>query len=414
MNKILVVNQSNQLVTAQYSMSLLCKKVFAMAIAKLNPRGTVLTSSFNAKDLSSLLDSNDPNLPARILGAANDIMHIALTLQQDNKETVTRAFSQVTFDHSTKDIKVEFPSILREHLLDLQSQYSNYLLQNIVDLTNATHIRLFEILKSKAALKTWTFEIDELFYMMQLPASYRNYALLEQKFLLVAQKELNEHTGLSFTFERIKSGKKVVKLKFNIKYSEDKILDSNSLENCNSNQITIAPVAPKPIQEPKALEPQIQEIYQHYLSTFKLSESSYRLTPKRKDKIKLRLKDYDVASIKRAISNISKDPWEDRFKYRDIADHICHTVETVEKWLNFKAASEQSYSPGGRSIVMNTKGINPAPDIKANDNFMSFEEFWHKLPDVAKDGDKPDVNSHAYVLYTHAKRDPTKLKQFLG
>ncbi len=255
MNKTLVVNQSNELITAQYRMPLLSKKVFAMAIARLNPKGTILTSCFNAKDLSSLIDSNDPNLPARILGAANDIMHIALTLKQGDKETITRAFSQVTFDYSTKDIKVEFPSVLKEHLLDLQSQYSNYLLQNIIDLTNSTHIRLFEILRSKANLRTWIFNIEDLFYTLQLPESYKNFALLEQKFLIPAQKELDENTGLKFTYEKITKGKKVTKLKFNITYLELTESKSDQTES-KSDLVNHVPEVRKTIK--KAFEAEVK------------------------------------------------------------------------------------------------------------------------------------------------------------
>lgn len=336
MNKTLVVNQSNELITAQYRMPLLSKKVFAMAIARLNPKGTILTSNFNAKDLSSLIDSKDPHLPARILGAANDIMHIALTLKQGDKETITRAFSQVTFDYSTKDIKVEFPSVLKEHLLDLQSQYSNYLLQNIIDLTNSTHIRLFEILRSKANLRTWIFNIEDLFYTLQLPESYKNFALLEQKFLIPAQKELDENTGLKFTYEKITKGKKVTKLKFNITYLE--------LTESKSDLVDHIPETRKTLKKP--FEAEIKEVYDHYMTVFN-RDNRYTLTPDRQAVIRARLEEkYTVEELKKHIDLHKKSDFhngvnENKKLYIDLKEHIFNKTKFDKRLPNLEAEEQK-------------------------------------------------------------------------
>lgn len=339
MNKTLVVNQSNELITAQYRMPLLSKKVFAMAIARLNPKGAILTSNFNAKDLSSLIDSKDPHLPARILGAANDIMHIALTLKQGDKETITRAFSQVTFDYSTKDIKVEFPSVLKEHLLDLQSQYSNYLLQNIIDLTNSTHIRLFEILRSKANLRTWIFNIEDLFYTLQLPESYKNFALLEQKFLIPAQKELDENTGLKFTYEKITKGKKVTKLKFNITYLELTESKSDQIES-KSDLVDHIPEVRKTLKKP--FEAEIKEVYDHYMTVFN-RDNRYTLTPDRQAVIRARLEEkYTVEELKKHIDLHKKSDFHngvnDQKKfYIDLKEHIFNKTKFDTRQQNIEA-----------------------------------------------------------------------------
>ncbi|BDR68557.1 hypothetical protein K144316041_p10600 (plasmid) [Clostridium tetani] len=46
--------------------------------------------------------------------------------------------------------------------------------------------------------------------------SYNVYANLKNKVILQAQKELNEKTDIKFTFEEIKTGRKVTSIKFYI------------------------------------------------------------------------------------------------------------------------------------------------------------------------------------------------------
>lgn len=388
MNKTLIVNQSNELITAQYRMPLLSKKVFAMAIARLNPKGTILTSCFNAKDLSSLIDSNDPNLPARILGAANDIMHIALTLKQGDKETITRAFSQVTFDYSTKDIKVEFPTVLKEHLLDLQSQYSNYLLQNIIDLTNSAHIRLFEILRSKANLRSWVFNIEDLFYTLQLPESYRNFALLEQKFLLPAQKELDENTSLKFTYEKITRGKKVIKLKFNITYSE---LTEPELEPEPINQV---PEVKKTIKKP--FEAEIKEVYDHYMTVFN-RDNRYTLTPDRQAVIRARLEEkFTVEELKKHIDLHKKSDFHngvnDQKKfYIDLKEHIFNKTKFDIRQQNIEVVKPKStYQKPGFSDSQ----VNNDEQVVDSIDFIFFVEKYY-------------INNHNYAYKSHRKTAET-------
>jgi plasmid replication initiation protein len=221
MKKSLVVTQSNDLIMAQYSMGLLAKKMFAMSVAKLNPQGGFLKSKFNLKEFRDLLDTDDPNIYSKIHNAAVEVTNIPIKFTDNKgKKVLCWAFSQVTIDPKSRDVEILFPPALKDHLLDLQEKYTSYLLQNVVNLSNPLHIRLFEILKSKSIIKTWTFDLADLFTTLELPKSYSNYANLEKYFLKPAQEALSKLANLGFDYEPIKVGKKVVKIKFyNIKYS---------------------------------------------------------------------------------------------------------------------------------------------------------------------------------------------------
>lgn len=213
-----LVCQSNDLIKAQYKLPLMAKKVFAKAVARLNPKGLGLVASFNASEFAEDFEIEDPNLPQKIIIAANECMHMALTIERPGKTIICRVFHYVEIDNKTKDIVIYFADPLKEELLDLKKNYTRYLVENIIDLSNVSHIRLFEALKSKQNLKNsiWVVDFHDFMIDLDLPKSYYNFDNLKKKLLEPAQRELKEHTELTFTFEPVKSGRRIVKIKFQI------------------------------------------------------------------------------------------------------------------------------------------------------------------------------------------------------
>lgn len=80
---------------------------------------------------------------------------------------------------------------------------------------------------------------------------------------------------------------------------------------------------------------EMQSIYDHYIKTFNKNPNSYKLTDKRKLKIKLRLKDAGKDMLIRAINNVANSPFHmgdnDRGWTADL-DYIIRSYEQVEKF----------------------------------------------------------------------------------
>ena len=72
---------------------------------------------------------------------------------------------------------------------------------------------------------------------------------------------------------------------------------------------------------------------------------SYRLTPKRKEKIGARIKDAGYEMLVRAIKNITDSPWHmgdnDREWKADLAEFLCRSYEKVEEWANKQQPKEE-------------------------------------------------------------------------
>lgn len=115
-------------------------------------------------------------------------------------------------------IRLCFDPKLKRFLLQLKSHFTNYRLENVVQLKSQYSIRIYELLKQYEKIGQRVFLLEELREILGIEeGEYVLYGNFKQKVLLVAQKELKGKTDLSFELEEIKVGHGVGKLRFYIK-----------------------------------------------------------------------------------------------------------------------------------------------------------------------------------------------------
>lgn len=83
---------------------------------------------------------------------------------------------------------------------------------------------------------------------------------------------------------------------------------------------------------------EVLAVYRHYLQARGMTEAQYALTPKRREKIKARLKEYEPDALCGAIDACMKSKWHqgdnpEHRVYLDLADHILRNTEKVERWI---------------------------------------------------------------------------------
>ena len=124
---------------------------------------------------------------------------------------------------------------MEEYLLELKDRFTIYDINNIRRLKSNYSLRIYEILKSYEWVNEYVFNIEEFKQIIGVSTIkdgkiendlYSRYYDFRKYVLLVAQKELVDNTDISFTFEEIRKGRKVDKIKFyitaNKKESENK------------------------------------------------------------------------------------------------------------------------------------------------------------------------------------------------
>ncbi len=120
-----------------------------------------------------------------------------------------------------KDLLVlRFHDELQPYLLNLKERFTSLKLSEVVNLKSVYSIRIYQLLKDFHGRRQMSFVYDvDDFKAIILGDGSKKYPLFKyfrSRTLNVAQAELNEKATLSFTFETIRTGRKIGRLKFTI------------------------------------------------------------------------------------------------------------------------------------------------------------------------------------------------------
>lgn len=137
----------------------------------------------------------------------------------DGSETTVNWVNKVWTNKRSGKARIRIDEDMAPYLFDLQEKFVAYGLQNILAMKSQYSIRLFELFKSYAFQKSKTFDIDELrkLLMVQNIKSYTNFKDFRKYVLEIAINEINALTDIKVSYETLRYGRKVVKLKFKIK-----------------------------------------------------------------------------------------------------------------------------------------------------------------------------------------------------
>jgi uncharacterized protein YfbU (UPF0304 family) len=201
------------------------------------------TYKISALDFKSLIDGKNANPNKQISDITQKIMERVLHIPLDHGGWYkTHFISSAEYEPMNGCLKLKFDPDLKPYLLDIKSRFTHFDIRYAVRFRSIYSIRLYEMLKqfydSNSQSGHKIIDIDELKYLFQVDGSYTKYKDFKKRVILQAEKELREKADIYFTFDEIKEGRKVVRLKFNI-FRNDKVLDSGQLELFATDELQV-------------------------------------------------------------------------------------------------------------------------------------------------------------------------------
>lgn len=119
--------------------------------------------------------------------------------------------------------------------------YLPYMLKNVIELTSRYSYILFLHLEKNRFRKSWVEPLDELKALLRCTGeSYNQFKVFNDRILKLCHKELNEKTDTKYSYEPVKSGRKVTAIRFTLKTQADEDL----------HQLTLADLAAANGEEP--------------------------------------------------------------------------------------------------------------------------------------------------------------------
>ena len=122
-------------------------------------------------------------------------------------------------------IGISFHPRMKPYLLQLKNKFTMYDVRNILKLPSVYSIRIYELLKQYESIGKRKLKIDELKDILGVENEYPKYANFKQRVIGKAQKDMEEHTDIMFTFEEIKVSRAVTDIIFYIKENPNFVID---------------------------------------------------------------------------------------------------------------------------------------------------------------------------------------------
>ncbi len=224
--KSLIVS-SNELIHAKYHFSLWQKRVFMYFVSQIGKEASDfglqkvyiadLVRFFEAEQNGTVADIIE-NVPRQLYETS---IQVPSRDEQGNERfgevrLITKYTKPQDKNPGNAYIELKFNEDLKPHLLDLKKQFSKYELRYIIHLQSAHAIRIYEILKSHQYQKQIDLDVDYLKVILEVAEKYKLYGDFKRKIVDKAQADLAQFCDIAFTYQEIKSGKKVVTLRFSI------------------------------------------------------------------------------------------------------------------------------------------------------------------------------------------------------
>ena len=242
------VVKSNELIQkSRFNLSLQQQKIVLYLISQITPFDEEFKLyEFSLVDFCKVcgIDYNSGKNYADIKAAIKEIADKSIYITLPNgKETLVRWIAKPYLDRSTIQIKLD--EDMKPYLLQLKENFTQYELLWTLNFKSKYTTRLYELVKSIHfhELDTYQreFTLDELRRMLGAE-TYTTYQTLKVRVIEKAIEEINKYSDKYVSYEPIKKGKSVIKIRLIIssKDSFERLKIQSEIEKkFGFNQITL-------------------------------------------------------------------------------------------------------------------------------------------------------------------------------
>ena len=219
----LMVWKSNELIrTAMYEMSTREIKLLFTAVSRIQQRhgDSFEAVSLTVRELADMLELERAAVYSDVKAMAETLTGRVVRLHDPHTKThLWTNWCEVTYTEGSGCVSILFREALRPYLLSLKEKFTQYGLDNILRLTSAYHIRLYEFLKSWESWgKPVSVPMGDLRRTLGAETKgYDQYFIFNGSVLKPAHHAINRLTDVRYHYRPLKQGRAVTAVEFTVR-----------------------------------------------------------------------------------------------------------------------------------------------------------------------------------------------------
>lgn len=235
-----LVAQSNELIEARHNNPLTVReqKIILAMVSEIQPDDEDFKEyRISLKNFNEMLGLKGKTKYSEIKGIVKNLMGKTIEIpRKNNGWLLAHWVSSAEYIDGEGVIELTFSPKLKPYLLQLK-EYTSYRLSHILALNSTYSIRLYELMKKWEFLGTWEYPLEDLRGKLGVEeGTYPKYSNFKARVLSRAVQEVNEKTDFHISFEEIKKGRSVERIKFMIKHTSEKAIDLPKQEKQAENE----------------------------------------------------------------------------------------------------------------------------------------------------------------------------------
>lgn len=234
-NPVRLVTKSNRLIEARHDFDIWELRIFTKMLMLIGEEDRRLDYVIPIKDIIADFELSDSERTYTSLREAADKLlgrkvYIYKHIEAEKWErqattlikkyavpvirTITGQFVEVT--DKTNYIRIGFDEDVRNLIVDYKNNFTRLNFSVLTKLSTKS-FRMYELLKQYEDTGFRTMTLEDLREIFSLTGQYNLYGSIKQRIIDKAQRDLEEHADITFTYDEIKQGRAVQRINFYIR-----------------------------------------------------------------------------------------------------------------------------------------------------------------------------------------------------
>lgn len=218
---------ANSIVKGKQEMTLMEARIIRLLITQVVKEDKDLkTYTCRIQDLADFLNITSDNIYRTIKTICENLLKRIVRIGTGNPKEPWMAFQWVQLARydGNGNITLKLSEQIAPYVLELNSWFTQYQIENILQFNSFYAIRLYELIKCENGItrdtkETFTFEIDYLRQVFCCEDKYKTTAEFIRQAIEISTKEINQKSDIKLEYECKKTGKKITSIEFSLYFN---------------------------------------------------------------------------------------------------------------------------------------------------------------------------------------------------